>query len=194
MSETPEQTISNVVDMVNEAQSRGKFKLADVIKGVGYPEDIVDIYLDSESAYKISKLNNELIATADVKKIKEIEDEIEPLTKKVLASRVRFFMRGIDQKMIEQLEAKAQADNVDNDDSDYWLVDYMCALVAANIYKIEDAEGNVDESVYTLEDAKEWRGSLPAEGWGALQNSMQKLTLATGYFKGLTDAGFLPKS
>lgn len=194
MSENAEQTISNVIEMVNEAQSRGKFKLADVIKGVGHPEDVVDIYLDSESAYKINKLNEQLISTADVVEIARIEEEIKPLADSVMKSRVRFHMRGVDQKFIEKLEAKSKADNADNEDEDYWLVDYMCSLVASNVYKVEDADGNIDESVFTIDDAKEWRGSLPAEGWGALQASMQKLTLATGYFKGLTDAGFLPKS
>lgn len=194
MSDEKPNAIAEVLEMVEKAQSKGRFKLEDVIKGVGYPEDIVDVYLDSESAYKLSKLNDKIIFATEEEELKELDAQAEELKAKILKSRIRFFMRGIDQKQIEALEASVQEAHKDDIDEDMWLIDYMCALIAANVYKVEDAEGNIDDSLFTIEDAREWRGSLPSEGWTSLQSSMQKLSLATGYFKGLTDAGFLPKS
>nr|DAW17424.1 MAG TPA: hypothetical protein [Caudoviricetes sp.] len=194
MSDEQMEAIAEVLEMVDKAQAKGKFKLEEVIKGVGFPEDIVDIYLDSESAYKLSKVNDLIISTVEPEALAKYDAQAEELKAKILKSRLRFYMRGIDQKQIEALEAYSQELNKDNEDDDLWLVDYMCALVAANVYKVEDADGNIDDSVFNIEDARKWRGSLPTEGWNALQSSMQKLSLATGYFKGLTDAGFLPKS
>jgi hypothetical protein len=70
----------------------------------------------------------------------------------------------------------------------------MCALIAANIVSVENANGEVDERLFSKEDVIELRGVLPGESWDKLVATMQKLTLATGYFKGLSDAGFLQMS
>lgn len=195
MSEQSEQ-IAEVLELVEQAQSRGKFKLENVIKNVGYPEDTVDVYLDSDSAYRLSKLNDQIISTADAEKLKPIEAEAEELKEKIMKSRLTFHMRGIDQKQIELLEKEAQENYKGNkaDDEDGWMVDYMCALVAANVVKVEDSDGNIDDSMFSAKDARVWRETFPAEAWASLTVAMQRLTLAVGYFKGLTDAGFLPKS
>jgi hypothetical protein len=192
MSEQTE-TIAEVLELVEQAQSKGKFKLENVIKNVGYPEDSVDVYLDSESAYNLAKLNEELISTVDPKVLAVLEPQVQELKTKILKSKLTFHMRGIDQKQIELLEKQAQESNKEKDE-DAWMFDYMCSLVAANVLKVEDSEGNVDDSVFSLTDAKTWRETFPAEAWASLAATMQKLTLAVGYFKGLTDAGFLPKS
>jgi hypothetical protein len=186
--------ISEVLELVEKAQSKGSFKLENVIKNVGYPEDSVEVYLDSESAYKLAKLNDELISTVDPEKLSVIEAEVEELKEKILKSKLTFKMRGIDQKQIELLEKQSQEKHKDSKDEDAWMLDYMCALVASNVVSVQDYEGNVDSSVFLVDDAKVWRESFSAEAWSALMLTMQKLTLAVGYFKGLTDAGFLPKS
>lgn len=184
---------NEVISMVEKAQSKGNFKLADFIKGRNYPEDEVEIYFDVASAYEISKLNDQLILTDDPAVAAPIEDAIRELEKKVLASRLKFRMRGIDQKQVEAIEAieRKTSDDQTNDD---WYVDYMCALIAANIVSVENADGELDERLFTKEDAIELRGVLPGESWDKLVSTMQKLTLATGYFKGLSDAGFLQMS
>lgn len=186
--------VAEILELVEKAQSKGTFKLENVIKNVGYPEDSVEVYLDSESAYKLAKLNDELISTLDPDKLSLIEAEVEELKEKILKSKLTFKMRGIDQKQIELLEKQSKEKHKDAPDEEAWMVDYMCALVASNVISVEDYEGNVDTSVFKAEDAMVWRETMPAEAWSALMMTMQKLTLAVGYFKGLTDAGFLPKS
>ena len=99
-------------------------------------------------------------------------------------------MQGIDQKSIEAIESDIKAEK----DSDEWWNIYMASLIASNIKSVENASGQVDEHKFTLEEVLELRGSLSGESWNLLMSTMQKLTLATGYFKGLTDAGFLQKS
>ena len=184
---------NEVLSLVEKAQSKGNFNLGDFIKGRGYPEDEVEIYFDVASAYEISKLSDKLIETLDPEIAEPIEAEIRELEKKVLASRLKFNMRGIDQKQVKAIE-DAEKKNSDNFGDDDWYVDYMCALIAANIISVENANGEVDERLFSKEDVVELRGVLPGESWDKLVATMQKLTLATGYFKGLSDAGFLQMS
>lgn len=183
---------NEVLSLVEKAQSKGNFNLADVIKGRGYPEDIVEVFVDIASAYEISKLNDELVLIQDPELAKPVEDKIRDLEKNVLASKLIFRMRGIDQKQVEAIEAKEKAEG--STESDEWWTNYMAALVASNIVSVENANGEVDESLFSKEDALNLRGALPRESWDKLIQTMQKLTLATGYFRGLTDAGFLQKS
>jgi hypothetical protein len=194
MSEINSEKLQEVVDLVERAQSKGTFKLEEVIKGQGHPEDIVEVYLNSDAGYKLSKLSDELASTVNPEELVRLEAEADALKAEILKSKLVFHMRGIDQSAIELIEKQAQEANKNNPDEDAWIIDYFCALIASNVFKVEDADGNVDDSVFTIEDAKKWRGSFPIEAWSALTETMQKLTLATGYFKGLTDAGFLPKS
>lgn len=191
MSET---SIDEALKIVADAQSKGKFRLEDVIKGKGNPEDIVDVYTDSSAAYELSKISDLIDSTLDEKEEEELKAEAEPLKEKVLKSRLRFFMRGIDQGLVEAIEKQARERTKDEEDADRWVIYYFCGLIAANVYKVEDIDGNVDDRVFSMDDAIKWRESFPTEAWNVLIEAMQKLTLATGYFRGLTDAGFLQKS
>lgn len=185
--------IKEVLDLVEDAQSKGKFNLVDFIKGRGYPEDEVEIYLDVASAYELSKLSDELVTIEDPAKAAPIEAEIRSLEKKIIASRLKFNMRGIDQKQVESIE-NAEKINSEESQSDEWYIGYMCALVAANIVSVENADGEIDKRLFTKADVMELRGTLPSESWDKIVSTMQRLTLATGYFKGLSDAGFLQMS
>lgn len=184
--------IAEVVNLVEKAQAKGTFSLANAIKGVGYPSDSVDIYLDIESAYELSKLNQQLLQETDPAISEPLEDKAKELADKVLASKITFNMRGIDQRQVELIQN--QTKDEDGQHSDESWIKYMCALVAANIVSVTDAEGNEDSHKFTTEEVLELRSSMPSESWGEVIGTMQKLTLATGYFRGLTDAGFLQKS
>jgi hypothetical protein len=179
----------DALTLVQEAQSPARFNLADVIKGRGFPEDSVTVYVDTESAYELSRINEELILIEDPAESAPLEAKIKELSEKILASKLIFHMRGIDQKQVELIEKQTR-----KEEGDEWLLDYFAGLVAANIVKVENATGEVDERPFTTQEVAELRWGLPSESWEILIGTMQKLTLASGYFKGLTDAGFLQKS
>lgn len=181
-----------VLKLVEQAQSQTKFNLADVIKGRGFPEDTVDIYLDAESAYELSKLNEEIIELADGEDSSVLDEQAGELAKKIIASKLTFHMRGISQGLIEAIEKKSKVNK--SDDQESFILEYFSRLIAATIVRVVDAAENVDDHTFTLEDIVELRNSLPSESWEQLVATTQKLTLASGYFRGLTDAGFLPKS
>jgi hypothetical protein len=186
------QEVKEVLDLVEAAQKPGSFNLGEFVKGRGYPQDTVEIYVDVESAYELSKLNEKLVKATETEESEKLEAEAKVLSDKILASKLIFNMRGIDQKHVEQIEVESKKKFEENDDN--WIVDYMCELVAANIVSVTDAQGKVDERIFTGQDVEELRSYLSSEAWDKVVGTMQKLTLATGYFKGLSDAGFLQKS
>jgi hypothetical protein len=160
-------------------------------------------YADIQSAYKLSKVNSEMstIKTTETKEYEELEKEAKALSEKILESKIVFYMRGVNQEIIEAVTSKcdkkypkkldALGQTIENQD---WLRDWTCGLIAANLVKIENADGEVDERHFETEDVIELRKGLPREVFDLLIAKMQQLTLAGAYFKGLTDAGFLPKS
>jgi hypothetical protein len=194
-------TTEEVLQLVKDAQSKSKFDITAFAKGRAYPEDIVVAYLDVKSAYELSKLNDEMSRIKDADELTKLEEKANELAEAVKASKVTFYMRGVNQGVVDaiteranklfpaELNAYGQPENTDG-----WLKHWISSLVASNLVKIENAEGEIDEREFTTEDVRDLSGHLPKEVWNMLVASMQKLTLATAYFEGLTDAGFLQKS
>lgn len=188
---------NNVVDLATEAQKRGKFNLADVVKGRGFPEKSVDIYLDANSAYELEQLNEVMNTVTDPEELAKLEASAVELKKKIVDSRLTFHMRGVSQYSVEYVTEEADKlypDNADGTENPAWIRHYLAALVAKNIVKITDTEGNEDSDKLTTEQVLELRGVMPIDAWSSLVETMQKLTLASSYFDAITDAGFLPKS
>jgi hypothetical protein len=192
-----------VLDLVDKAQKKGTFDIAKFAKGIAYPEDTVTAYLDIESAYKLNAINDEMsrLKLADPAEYEKLEAQAKELSDKILASKVVFHMRGVNQEVIESITEKADkkypkkldpmGQVMENED---WLKEWTCGLIASNLVQIENAEGEIDDKHYETEDVLELRKHLPREIFDLLIAKMQQLTLAGAYFKGLTDAGFLPKS
>lgn len=195
-----EKIIEETMEMVKEAQKPGVFNLADAIKGRAFPQKEVTVYTDSAAAFELVQLEDEMnrIGSSDQKKYDELEAQAQELAKKVQESALVFTMRGVGQGVVEQVTQVADATykggKNQSEMTDEWFRFYVTSLVAKNIVKVVDGAGNVDEREFSYEDILEVRNNLPAESWGLLVATMQQLTLASGFFKGLTDAGFLPKS
>ena len=192
-----------VLDLVDKAQKKGTFDIAKFAKGMAYPEDKVVAYLDIESAYKLNLLNDQMakVKLAEPDEYTKLEAQAKELSDKILSSKVVFHMRGVNQEVIESITDKcdkkfpkkldALGQVIDNEE---WLKEWTCGLIASNLVQIENADGDVDDKHHETEDVIELRKHLPREIFDLLVAKMQQLTLAGAYFKGLTDAGFLPKS
>ena len=192
-----------VLKLVETAQAKGTFNIVDFAKGRGYPQDSVTAYLDIESAYELNKINqqiNDAKFGAD-EEAETLQAKAKELSQKILKSKIVFNMRGVNQDTIEQITEKCNKDfppktnafGQEEADRD-WVKSWTCGLVAANLISIENAEGEIDERLFTADDVDDFRKHLPKEVWDLIEEKMQQLTLAGAYFKGLTDAGFLPKS
>lgn len=190
----------NIIDMAQAAQAKGKFNLADAIKGVGYPEKSVDIYLDAGAAFELEEVNKELQALADMGKMEEydkLSPKAEELKAKILESKLTFHMRGVGQHVVERItketDRKFPIKDGEPENPD-WIKYYLSSLVAENIVRVSDSDGNEDEKKFNVDEIMDLRGAIPIDSWELLIDTMQKLTLAGAYFDAVTDAGFLPKS
>jgi hypothetical protein len=197
-----ENTITKeTMEMVEEARKPGVFNLSDVIKGRGYPEREVTVYTDVKAAFRLVELEDKMtqVGGSDQKLYDTLEAESQEVAVTVQKSALKFLMRGVSQSVVEAVTKEADkiyktAKEPEGEQSDDWFRFYVTSLVARNVVCVTDADGNIDETEFSFEEMLEIRNNLPGDSWGVLVNTMQKLTLATGYFKGLTDAGFLPKS
>jgi len=195
-----EKLTEETLEMVKDAQKQSTFNLAEVIKGRGYPTKDVTVYTDAEAAFELIEIEDQMNEMTEAgEEYKKLESRANELATRVQKSKLTFHMRGIGQGEVERITEKADQlyKKPKSDDEEYgsdWFKFYVTSLVASNVVRVTDADGNVDESHYEYEDMLTVRNNLPGDSWGLLVSTMQKLTLATGYFKGLTDAGFLPKS
>lgn len=193
MSEQNKENFEEVISLVEEAQKRNKFNLADAIKGKSAPEKTVTVYTDAQAAIDLQDVNDALVnfryGLQDPSVYEELEAKAEELSKKVQESRLVFKMRGISQEKYESI-----SEGIDASDSKKFAREYVCALVASNIVSVENANGEIDEREFTMSDGLALYESLPKESWLTLSHTMEQLTLATGVFKGITDASFLPRS
>jgi uncharacterized protein YerC len=189
-----ENSKDEILELVEEAHKRGKFNLVDAIKDRAYPEKSVVVYTDVVSARELYELNEKLELSAiakDGKAYSELEKKANELAEKVSDSKLIFLMRGLPQDKVDAIGNSVQSKNPADLS---WSKDYVSGLVAASIVRVENHAGDVDEREFTLEDASNLYSSLPQESWMMLVEAVEQLTLATGIFKGITDAGFLQKS
>ena len=194
-----ETQISEAIELAEQAQSKEKFSLIDAIKGKSFPEQEVIVFLDDKAALDLMKLNDKMNRETDPELLKALEDEAVELAKAIKESSLHFRMRGVSQKAIEAVmdkcneryEVKKGEDGTKNS---LWLRDYITILVGMNIVSVTNSSNQVDEGPFDEEAVEEIRQSISATEWGKLVETMQKLTLAGGYFEQLTDAGFLQKS
>lgn len=202
MSEAQDST-ENVLKLVEKAQSKGVFDITEFAKGRAYPSDSVTAYLDVDAAYELTKINSQInsVLVGEEAKVAELEAQAKVLSERLLASKIVFHMRGVNQSVIESISKKCDelypsTVNAFGQEETHpdWVREWTCGLVAANLISVENAAGELDERVFTSDDVNEFRQYLPKEIWDMITEKMQQLTLAGAYFKGLTDAGFLPKS
>lgn len=195
-----EAVVQETLKLVEDARAQGVFNLSEVIKGRGYPSKEVTIYLDADAAFQLSELNDQMIFYVDDDKAEEFEKKVEELVARIKKSAITFIMRGVSQKMVETTIDKVNEKIAppegrrEYSENDEWLKLYIASLVALNIVKVLDADGNVDSHQYSAEEVLELRQSLTQDSWNMIVETMQKLTLASGYFEHAMDSGFLPKS
>jgi hypothetical protein len=189
-----ENQTQEILELVDEAHKRGKFNLVDAIKDRAYPEKSVTIYTDVVSARELHEINEKLDMAGmagDTESYDKHQKQAEELASRITESKLIFLMRGVPQDKVDSIGDSVQSD-APTDLS--WSKNYILGLVAASIVKVENHAGEVDEREFTAEDSSKLYSSLPQESWMMLVEAVEQLTLATGIFKGITDAGFLQKS
>lgn len=189
---------AEALELAEQAQSKKVFNLADAIKGRALPQKTITIFLDEHAAMELVEINDLMNETTEPEKMAALEAQSEELKKRINDSALTIAMRGVNQKTIEEVSDmcndKHNVKDGEGPSSLDWMVDYIVTLVAKNIVSITTGDGEVDEGPFDFDKLNEIRGFIPTAEWNKLVETMQRLTLAGGYFEQLTDAGFLQKS
>jgi hypothetical protein len=210
-----EKIVEEAVELADKAKAPGTFSIINVLKDRAFPTEEVNVYLDEESAYLASKLQEKLKETENsldeesadsAKKIsKELDDAVKTLEK----SKYVFSLSGMSEGKRSELEEKSiekfpiefeesknpftgeiNKQEIENKKRDRFFTNL---LWAESIKRITDPEGNVQESV-TLDDVSSLREMLPIAATGIISESIEKLRISTAVFMMSVDEDFLAKS
>lgn len=197
MSDVTADLVNEVQERTTAAKEKGTFNFTDVLNKRSYPTARVVVYLDVASIVKLAKINERLTKLAQSRENNDAEyEKYERLADKVkgavLASALTIHLRGLDSGVVKALQTKAQgAEDMDDDEKETF---YFQLLTSQSITKIEDAEGNVDQREFTIEDVEALQNTLPPEQFSLLDQKVGELTFETSFFEAAVDAGFLPTS
>lgn len=185
---------------VEQAQAKGNFNLTEVLQGRGYPEDEVTVYMNVSAAYELQALNSQLEAIAQAaEQDQETYDSLDALAQalkqEILDSAVTFHLRGISpghiKKIMRSVNRLARKGELEEDE----VPDYLdAAYIAPHVIKTVDAQGNVDERLFTVEDILKVQEFLDSGQMQKINDSVRNLSFTAALFDAATDAGFLPKS
>lgn len=205
----------DVTKLIDNAKAPGTFNILNVLKERAYPKDDIHVYLDEDSAYKASVINEkieELSTSEDPESQVEIEkliDERDALIKKIADSKYVFTMVGISEGTRDDLVNKAKEkfpieykhetnvlttetskEEIESPERDEYFTEL---LWEAHIEKITAPDGSVQDNI-AFEDIHGLRRSLPIAAISNISTSMEKLRLATTVFMLTVDEDFLAKS
>lgn len=173
---------------LENALQRGTFNVLDAARGRGYPTDTVTVFTAKPAAHEARKIQIALGDETDPEKVKELETSLASYIDEIKASALRFYMRGVSPGVTRAIDREAAAlfgpENPERPfngeiDLEEWAV-YKVA--AAHIYKVEDAQGNVDESEWDLERFFELSKVLPDSETGKILEKVTELSFASAVF------------
>lgn len=175
-------------NILTEAVSKGKFSVLEVAKGRGYPQDIVDIYTDHETAFKVHRLEQQIASEMDPEKVNTLDADKKALVEKVRDSVLTFHMRGISDGLVEDLQKQAVEKFPDEGTERAVYTNH--SYLANHIISVTNAGGDVDDHNWTPEEMAELKRDLPPESFEKLVALMYELTFAARYFDEVVSTDF----
>jgi len=199
-----------IIELVEEAKKPGKFNIMDVVKERAFPEQEVNVYLDEQTAYLASDMNDKIKQTSPSdKEYTKMEDELSKLLSKLEESKYVFTIRGIseakrdeilklasDKYPIEYREEKntytgeVKREEIEDQDRNNL---FTSMLWSEHIVKIVSPDGSVQDNI-SPEDVKSLRGLLPLASSATINRTIEKIRAASAIFMMSVDEDFLAKS
>jgi hypothetical protein len=209
----PEKSVEEIVE---EAKKPGVFKIIDAIKERAYPQDDVVIYLDEQSAYlasqvqeKIDELSKKSFSDSVEKELEKLYSERDVFVEKMNNSKYVFTMVGISEGRRDDLLKEAMNEypmeysdetnvftnerkkvEIENSERDRMFTNL---LWRDYVMKITSPGGDIQEGL-TITEIEELRRSLPIAATGKINEALEKLRVASAMFMMNTDEDFLAKS
>lgn len=164
------------------------FSIVDAIKGVNYPSENVDVYLDNDAAHEIHLLEARIADLTNADEVNALDGEISVLKERLLASKLTFELRGISRGLQLSIEKEF---GLTQQSSDAEWASLGHAYLAAHIVSVTNAEGAVDEHLFTKEEAQGLEDMLPRDQFAKIYGKMNELSFAAAYIDQAVSADFL---
>lgn len=211
-----------ILESVQNAKSPGSFNIIDVLQGRGYPESVVDIYMDESSIYQLSIINEKLEELdKSIGKKQETErqksereelfEQKEYLNNKLMESKLSVYLMGISEGRREELyrqalkkypmeyEVQNNISSLISGDSQKIEKDspdrdalFTDYLWQANIKKIVNVSGE-EQSEFSYSTIKTMRETFPLNAMIKINEGIEKLRASTALFTIETGEDFLAK-
>lgn len=204
-----EEISAQAEEKAREASTPERFSFVDRLASRDYPTEVIEIYLDEAAAYRMARLESQLSVTTDGDQANVIQEQIEYLRRKAIASRYLLHLEGISSEeydaVVDEATAEFPLEYVDSRNpltfkTDRTVVEnpdreafFRIHLWAKFIRKVEDAEGRIDDNI----DA-EWVAQLnkkaPLMALVKIQGAVELLRMTTDWMDKIQDEDFLVKS
>ncbi len=156
--------------------------IADILSGIAYPTETVDVYMDESTAYEISKVNAELsVKTRKGLDTSEEESKLDDLVKKGASSLRTIHLQGVSRHDRQNIIRTVMEDHPQKTDfmgrvqPDMEADErYTNLLWAAMIQKIESPAGEL--SPVSEADVKTLRGAAPEPALELINKAVAALT------------------
>lgn len=173
------------MDNVEQATAPTTFNVMSFIQDTAYPTGTVKVYTDITAAKEILRLNKErqALEAQDMDEAEKITPKIEEMTARAEASALTFNLRGFPPAIVSEI---MDAHNTEENDS---AADPH--LIAKAIVSVENAEGGVDDHMWTAEEVTAFRGYIAEGQWLVLLGGVADVLFNATVFDKTVDAGFL---
>ena len=207
--------VEKIDELVSEAKAPGTFNILNVLEERAYPRENVIVYLDEQSAYEASQLQERIDELGKSKSL-DIQADIDVLIaerdkaiEKLESQKYVFTIVGISEGLRDDLMSEAaekfpleyneiknhltgeiKREEIENKDRDRLFTNL---LWHSQIEKITSPDGSVQTDV-TIKDVEALRRQLPIAATGAITQSIERLRVSTAVFMMSVNEDFLAKS
>lgn len=170
-----------------EKPSKENFDLFNTLSGRAYPSEDVVVYVNEARMHELKPLREELqVQSSDkTKRAKELKAQVDEIVADIKASALTFHIRGVAPAVTDLLVEKYRKSD------DYETLE--AELLAATLIRVTNADGEVDERKFSVEECAQIRDMLPRSAYEKISKTVTKLNLDGAIYDQTVDSGFLQK-
>lgn len=157
------------------------FSVLETIKGVSYPTDDVNIYIDGEAAHefwKIVERDNE----EETPRLIELQERLN-------SSALTFYGRGFPPEVRQAIDDEATAKIPDEESIENFIL-RRNQYIATAITKVVNTAGEEDTHRWTADEVKDFAGKIPDESFAKLWKMVADLLFESLKFDEAVTADF----
>lgn len=182
-----------------------RFSLIERLQGRNLPHDVVTIYIDDESAYKLQRAEAAAAGTTDKAELAKLDKEIKRLKQAVLESAVRVHLTALSAERYDAIVAETdelfpieydetvnpitgRKQRTERENPDRFQ-EFLNRQWAASIQKVTMSDGSYDDSI-DLEWAHQFMRGIPLNGVNIIQSAIEDLRMQSNWMEQVQSSDF----